>query len=389
MADAQAIWVCAGCRSVNKLRAKQCYNCRTPKHRAAVDPSQIDPTTKGQIRDVALPAFRSSRSYAVVASILILVTAIGHAIFTLTVLDYAVRIADGFRLSYAELWNLVGASLTTFGIALIALIGWALWLSKAVREMPALGLGYPAVNGLMAFWENFIPIFNLWRVPAIVRDIVERLEPRDSKARNMISAAWLGLIGGYLLPFFGDFINGIVSRTFAGYVRNHVILELVSLGLVLTSSVLLIVLIWWIEVHISRRRTALAKAGLVATTVAGSASAAPSTPPVATIPGPLGSVVVAAASTPDPESSAGPRLDLTIADDGSMVATLNDESEPITIEDLLETAAALARADGWAVVGFGDGTPEVTTVAGQAMRILADAGVLATVDKEAGYQTTG
>jgi hypothetical protein len=61
MADAQAIWVCADCRSVNKLRAKQCYNCRTPKHRAAVDPSQIDPTTKGQIREVALPAFRPSR----------------------------------------------------------------------------------------------------------------------------------------------------------------------------------------------------------------------------------------------------------------------------------------------------------------------------------------
>jgi len=32
MAGGEAdIWVCGQCRSVNKLRAKQCYSCRTPR----------------------------------------------------------------------------------------------------------------------------------------------------------------------------------------------------------------------------------------------------------------------------------------------------------------------------------------------------------------------
>ena len=35
-------WVCGNCRSVNNARAKQCYNCRTARHLAAVDPSQLE-----------------------------------------------------------------------------------------------------------------------------------------------------------------------------------------------------------------------------------------------------------------------------------------------------------------------------------------------------------
>jgi len=30
-------WVCGDCRSINNAGARQCYNCRTPRDRAAVD----------------------------------------------------------------------------------------------------------------------------------------------------------------------------------------------------------------------------------------------------------------------------------------------------------------------------------------------------------------
>ena len=70
--------------------------------------------------------------------------------------------------------------------------------------MPALGLGYPPTNALMAFVENFIPFLNLFRVPAIVRDVVRRLDPGSmsgqSRGDALIFAAWIGLIGGYLRP---------------------------------------------------------------------------------------------------------------------------------------------------------------------------------------------
>ncbi len=192
---------------------------------------------------------------------LILVIAVVQAINSLVGVTIILRVVEGDLLSDDEIVSFGVLGLATFGIALIALTGWAFWLSKAVRTMPALGLGYPAANGLMAFDENFIPVLNLWRVPAIVRDMVRRLEPGESRGTTLISAAWIGLIAGYLLPRFGGFVNNIGSETFEGYVRNLVIIQLLSLVLVLTGSVLLVVLIWWIEGRILRRQTALSEAG--------------------------------------------------------------------------------------------------------------------------------
>jgi hypothetical protein len=307
--------------------------------------------------------------------------------------------------------------------------------------MPALGLGYPAANGLMAFYENFIPVLNLWRVPAIVRDMVHRLEPGESRGTTLISAAWVGLIAGYLLPRFGGFVNNIGSETLEGYVRNLVIIQLLSLVLVLTGSVLLVALIWWIEGRILRRQTALSEAGPeglppqatapglaaapgeVAWAVAGPATnfttSAPAVPPPAAVardadptfgrsitsltgtagptaaasvpgaatthepaptPGPALSVAPIASLKPaGVQASAGPRLDLTIAADGSMVATLDGETEPITIKGLRDAARVLARVHGSAVVGITDGTAKATEMAGQALRLFADAGVPAEI----------
>jgi hypothetical protein len=430
MADGEPIWVCAVCHSVNKIGAKQCYKCRTPKEHASFDPTTEDIGS----RTITLPDFHPSRPAAVLATVLILVIAVVHAINSLIGVTIILRVVEGDLLSDDEIISFGVLGLATFGIALIALTGWAFWLSKAVRTMPALGLGYPAANGMMAFYENFIPVLNLWRVPAIVRDMVHRLEPGESRGTTLISAAWVGLIAGYLLPRFGGFVNNIGSETFEGYIRNLVIIQLLSLVLVLTGSVLLVVLIWWIEGRILRRQTALmaagpaglppqatapgpaAASGEVAWAVAGPAAnfttTAPAVPPPAavdreadpTFGRPITALTGAAAAgdadplalapTPEPVSfaptptlkpavapdvSAGPRLDLTIAGDGSMVATLDGESEPITIKELRDAAKVLARVHGSAVVGVGDGTPKATEMAGQALRIFAEAGVPAEI----------
>jgi hypothetical protein len=392
-----------------------------------------------------------------------------HAINSLNGIQIVLRVVNGDLFSDEDLLGYRAVGLASFGIALIALTAWAFWLSKAVRTMPALGLGYPAANGLMAFYENFIPLLNLRRVPAIVRDLVQRLEPGDSRGSYLISAAWIGLFTGYLLPRFGGFVNDIGSETLEGYIRNFVIIQILSLILVLTGSVLLVMLIWWIEGRILRRQTALSEAGPdglppiaagrgvaaapggVAWAVGGSATnfetTAPVVPPPApvvnTVPGPLGAVVVGDApeamfnrpitaltgtagpmaatpvyGAPDPlqddvvasdqpaalpfapqpaaaaetfatpssaaTSSSGPRLELAIAQDGSMIATLDGESEPITIKELREAAKVLARVEGSAVVAIAGGSPGATSMAGQALRILADAGVPATTEHHPG-----
>ena len=72
---------------------------------------------------------------------------------------------------------------------------------------------------------------------------------------------------------------------------------------------------------------------------------------------------------------AGPRLHLRVEDDGSMIATLEGESEPITFDELPATAAALARADGSAVIATPSTLVDAGSPAERAAGILARAGV--------------
>jgi hypothetical protein len=256
-------WVCGQCRSINNAGAKQCYNCRTPKDRAAVDPATIDPTTKGQLLEIALPEFRSSRWAALLASILILVVAVMQIVqwnLAATLIDQTLRGVDATEDQFAYIGSV---GFLALGIALLALIAWSLWLSRTVTSMPALGLGYPAASGLMAFVENFIPVFNLFRVPAIVRDVVHRLEPKASRGEALIFAAWIGLLGGFIVPrVLGFFINDL---------RTAVTVSGIATGLMLIGAIFLVALIWWIEGRVARRR---------AEQLAGSApaSATPTTP---------------------------------------------------------------------------------------------------------------
>ncbi len=236
-------WVCGDCRSINNAGARQCYNCRTPRDRAAVDPTSIDPARPGKLRKVELPGFESSRWAAVLATILIIAVAVLQLIqynLATTLLGQTVAPTD-------EQIQYVGSvGIVAFGIALLALIAWSLWLSRTVTSMPALGLGYPPTNGMMAFVENFIPILNLFRVPAIVRDVVRRLQPTAGRGEALIFAAWIGLLGGFLVPR--------VLRFFARDVDTFVTISGIGTGLVLVGAIFMVALIWWVERHVRARR---------------------------------------------------------------------------------------------------------------------------------------
>jgi hypothetical protein len=270
-------WVCGDCRSINNAGARQCYNCRTPRDRAAVDPSAIDPSTHGRLREIELPEFRSSRWAAALASILILVAAaLQVAQFSLAsqLLNQQLGGIDATE----EQWAYVGSFLiVALGITLLALIAWALWLSRTVTSMPALGLGYPAANGMMAFIENFIPVLNLWRVPAIVRDVVWRLEPKTggdetmTRGEALVFGAWVGLFGGYIVPRVLGF--------FTSDIRTLLTISAIGTGLVLIGAIFMVVLIWWIEGRIlTRRQAQLAEIGASIGSTAPPDTAAPGSP---------------------------------------------------------------------------------------------------------------
>lgn len=407
------IWVCANCRSVNKIRRKQCYNCRTPKDRAAVDPLTMSVTSHGRVREISLPDFKPSRPFAILASFLILVVASMQVMSTLVTSSIVSRILDDATPSETEIVSAGAISLATLGVGLLALIGWSAWLSKAVRTMPALGLGYPAANGLMAFVENFLPGWNLYRVPAIVRDIVRRLEPTEGRGGALIFAAWIGLLGGFLLTRFGPIFSALTADTIAGAYRTQLVVQGVSTGLVLVGALFLVVLIWWIEVRIGRRRK------MQLTDMATAPAASPAPPPAPTltstptptqisIPTPalvqgglsamgasrvsdglLNRPITAATGTghvlmqpaePPSHVPSGPRLDLRIEADLSMIATLGGESEPITLDELRAAATALADADGSASITTGSTSVEARSRAQAALDIMSDARVQATLE---------
>jgi hypothetical protein len=274
-------WVCGDCRSINNAGARQCYNCRTPRDRAAVDPSQIDPSTHGRLREIELPEFRSSRWAAMLATVLILAVAILQVVQFNLAAALIDQILGGTEATVEQFVYVGSVGILGFGVALLALIAWALWLSRTVTSMPALGLGYPAANGMMAFVENFIPILNLYRVPAIVRDVVRRLEPKTggdetmTRGEALVFAAWISIIGGYLVPRVLGF--------FTSDVRTLITISGIGTGLVVVGAIFLVVLIWWIEGRILRRReTQLAEGG--GTAAAEATAAATPTPAAPTAP---------------------------------------------------------------------------------------------------------
>jgi hypothetical protein len=250
------VWVCAECRSINNARAKQCYNCRTPQELAAVDPATIEGTGHGKLREVALPAFHSPRPYAVVATTFIIAIAGMQVVYTLAATSLVIQVLGGVPPTEEQFRFLSTIGIATLGIGLLALVAWSLWLSRAVTSMPALGLGYPAATGLMAFVENFLPGFNLLRVPALIRDVVHRVEPGSHRGEALIFVAWIGLLLGFVVPRVGGFLASLSAQTEGAVLRSQLTIAAVSTGFVLVGAMVLVALIWWIEERIGRRREA-------------------------------------------------------------------------------------------------------------------------------------
>jgi hypothetical protein len=373
------IWVCASCRSVNKARAKQCYNCRTPRDLAAVDPTQMEVTGHGQVRAVALPPFRSSRGRALLASVLILAVAVLQVVSTVVGSNLINGILDGGSVTDPDIRMIGNISIAGLAIALLALVAWAFWLSRVVTEMPALGLGYPAATGMTAFVENFIPFFNLIRVPAIVRDVVRRVDPMPGVGEALISAAFFGIFAGFVIPRVGGILSGLGASTLVDAYRRALVVEAVATGIVFVGAVFLVVLIWWIEIRITRRRAeqlaeAPVDASAVSPTPAPAAIAeAPRPVESATVPAP-GTVVGATALGASPLLS-GPRLHVIVTASGITAGVDGSTPEPVTVEELHGAAPALATAGGTAQVVTSDADPSSTATAEAITASLRAAGI--------------
>jgi cytoskeletal protein RodZ len=347
-------WVCGDCRSINNAGARQCYNCRTPRDRAAVDPTTIDPARPGKLRRVELPGFESSRWAAVLATILIIAVAILQVVQYNLVTALISQTLAGVASTDEQIQYVGSVGIVAFGIALLALIAWSLWLSRTVTSMPALGLGYPPTNGMMAFVENFVPILNLFRVPAIVRDVVRRLEPTAGRGEALIFAAWIGLLGGFLVPR--------VLVWFARDPENFATIAGIGTGLVLIGAIFMVVLIWWVERHVRARRDIQLAELRDETAPEPAGAAAP--PPADVVQTRSAFDAASSAHAADPSATAGAALPATAA---AFTLPLVTEPEPPVAADPPAVAEPVAEPEIPAMVAA---TPDVVA---EAPAVVADA----------------
>src|SRR5206468_1205325 len=71
-----------------------------------------------------------------------------------------------------------------------AFVAWAAWLSRVIDNLPALGVGYSRVTPRTAFFESLIPVWNLFMLPARVREATRMLHPQGG-GDGLIALAWL------------------------------------------------------------------------------------------------------------------------------------------------------------------------------------------------------
>ncbi|HKG57336.1 MAG TPA: DUF4328 domain-containing protein [Candidatus Limnocylindrales bacterium] len=258
MASAPEHWICGSCRSLNEPRAQRCYKCRTPRELVEANPetllvagagaSDSSAAVAAAARAAVLGGYRSSSIRAAVAQGLILATA-GVAVVASAVGADAVALllADDTQDGVAQTGLLVVLGLVSVAFAVAALVGWSAWLSRVVDNVPTVGLGWPKVTPQAAFIESFLPGLNLLRVPSIIRDVVTRLEPQGGSGDALLTAAWLGLVGGIAVPRGGAFLASFVVTTVEQAATVRVFLGQIGVGLTVVGAVLLVVLIRRIE----------------------------------------------------------------------------------------------------------------------------------------------
>jgi hypothetical protein len=324
-------WVCGNCRAINR-RSSRCYSCRAPRA-LAVDPrSGISPIQAG---DRSAPAelariareggatYRSSALRAAFVEMTIIVVTGLHLARLGPVIGLVPLMqrwdAGEFTAANYQVFNALGATQSALLVGeliawVFAFIAWGAWLSRVLANVPALGGGWTRSSPREAFFSSVIPFYNLFWMPAAVRDAVARLSAPGTARDGLVSAWWLTLVSAGLPllrllpgPRFrirlgfqaAEFLLIVlfVGGTRIPFTLTNLYVALVYVILLLPAALLAIAVVQHIEKLQSARVVALASA----------APGAPSTTPrvaatpLAAMPE-LGDKVPAAGISPSPDS---------------------------------------------------------------------------------------
>jgi hypothetical protein len=265
------IWVCATCKSINRQRERSCYKCRAPQA-AAMPAGGVDMRTERAVANRAQRAYLPSWPLAILAGgLLVTVAVLGVILLVLQAQGYP-ELKAAFAAAFggneasltatmtAQAAGLAGLGLVRSGLVLLALFSFAAWLAVATMNVPALGGGYPSRGPVRVFIYTLIPIWNLFKVPGIVQDVLYRVDPRAGGAMMVLAAA-IGLVGSWVLSFLGQWaisasaIGSLVGAStrdeaasiFAGMLDQLFLLAVVTELMIAVGTLLLVVLMGRIE----------------------------------------------------------------------------------------------------------------------------------------------
>ena len=264
-------WVCASCKSINRQRDRQCYHCRASVDEA-MTPVGPDLRVESAVANRAARAYLPSWPLAVLAGGLLIAVAILGIVLLITEAqiwpqlreDFLVAVDTGRREALEQVRTgsvaLAPLSLLRTGLVLAALGTFAAWLAVATMNVPALGGGYPSRGPIRVFIYTLIPIWNLFKVPGMVQDVLYRVDPRAGGA-FMVMAATIGLAGSWLLSIVGGWVIAgaalrsmleagsieAATQVFAGVLDQSFVLGIVTELMVAVGTVLVVVLMARIE----------------------------------------------------------------------------------------------------------------------------------------------
>jgi hypothetical protein len=214
------IWVCNDCKSINRQRDAHCYRCRAPRTGAMETPGLDLRATNAAVE-------RSVRSYviswplALITVVLLIADAIlGVWILRLRASDFpALRdaflqaVASGRQPDTALVTSSVQiglVSLISTGLSLLAILTLAGWMALVTRNVPLLGGGTPSRSPMRVFIYTLIPIFNLYKVPGMIQDLLYRVDPQEGGA-FMVIAATIGLVGSRFVSWIGSWMITVAA----------------------------------------------------------------------------------------------------------------------------------------------------------------------------------
>ena len=372
---ADEVWACSACRSINKPKAKACYKCRTPRDIAGVAPSEVSLGANQPTPTLARPPFHSTRGYALIACVLVLAVAALRVVSLVSVAPLIEAVIGGSKITEADLATASTLGFTSIGVTLLTVLVWAFWLSRVVTVMPALGLGYPPSTGTTAFVECLIPIYNFFRVPAILRDVTRRIAPADPRGNTLIAAAWIGLIGSFLLDRIGGFVIGLTAPSLSEALSRSLVLSAICAALAVVGAGFLVYLTAWIEAGITRVHDA--------DRAASKADGPPMTAAVAALGATRG-----APATDDPRlaapeaapSLAAPSLAPAV---GAALAADGNASRPETLETTGTAGPSAGEATPWTPELAREAAASVPSGAGPHLRVRVNGETIeGTIDEE-------